>query len=131
MSEVIVVADDEPFVLSVVCSILRKAGFEVLPAASGEQALEIGRVYAKPIRLLLSDVVMPGLSGTSLADLFSEIHPETECMFMAGLPDTPEVCEKIIRRGREFLPKPFAAHTLVSRVHEVLLRRRPDVLALA
>src|SRR5262249_12833358 len=130
MSEVIVVADDEPFVLNVVSSILRKAGFEVLPAASAEQALAIARAYAKPIRLLLSDVIMPDLSGTSLADLFLKIHPETECMFMAGLPDTPEVCDKIIRLGREFLPKPFAAHTLVNRVQQVL-SRRPDALALA
>ncbi len=130
MRDVIVVADDEPFVLNVVTSILRRAGFEVLPAISGEQALEIARGYPKPIRLLLSDVIMPGLGGTSLADEFSEIHPETECLFMAGLPDTPEVCEKIIRRGREFLPKPFAANTLVNRVQE-LLQRRPNALATA
>lgn len=130
MGDVIVVADDEPFVLNVVTSILRRAGFEVLPASSGEQALELARGYPNPIRLLLSDVVMPGLGGPSLADEFSEIHPETECLFMAGLPDTPEVCEKIIRRGREFLPKPFAANTLVNRVQE-LLQRRPNALATA
>lgn len=118
--EVIVVVDDEPFVLNIVTCILRNAGFEVMPAGSPAAALEIARAHAKPIHLLLSDVVMPGLSGPELADLFTEIHRETECMFMAGLPDTPEVCDRIIRRGRAFLPKPFVPATLVSKVQEVL-----------
>jgi two-component system, cell cycle sensor histidine kinase and response regulator CckA len=117
---VIVVADDEPFVLNIVSCILRNAGFEVFPAASPREALEIARTYAAPIRLLLSDVIMPELSGPMLADEFTAIHPETECMFMAGLPDTPEVCERIIRRGRAFLPKPFVPSTLISKVQEVL-----------
>jgi two-component system cell cycle sensor histidine kinase/response regulator CckA len=120
MREVILVVDDEPFVLSIVTNILRNAGFEVMPAASAEEALTIGRGYARPIHLLLSDVVMPGLSGPALADRFSDLHPETDCMFMAGLPDTPEVCDRILRRGRAFLPKPFVAQTLVKKVHEVL-----------
>ena len=118
--EVILVVDDEPFVLNVVSSILRKGGFEVLMAASAERAMEIGRGFAGPIHLLIADVVMPGVSGPSLADQFSDIHPETECMFMAGLPDTPEVCDKVIRRGRAFLPKPFVPQTLLNKVCEVL-----------
>jgi DNA-binding NtrC family response regulator len=120
MREVILVVDDEPFVLNIVSNILRNAGFEVLSAASADEALEIGRGYGQPIHLLLSDVIMPGLSGPSLADRFTEMHAETECMFMAGLPDTPEVCDRILRRGRAFLPKPFVPQTLVKKVHEVL-----------
>lgn len=120
MGEVILVVDDEPFVLNVVSSILRTAGFEVLSASSAEEALAKGRAHARPIHLLLSDVIMPGLNGPALADLFTEIHPETECMFMAGLPDTPEVCDRIIQRGRPFLPKPFVPVTLLNKVREVL-----------
>jgi hypothetical protein len=68
-----------------------------------------------------------------LADRFTEIHPETECMFMAGLPDTPEVCDRIIRRGRAFLQKPFVPATLISKVQEVLTHSGSagDSLALA
>jgi DNA-binding NtrC family response regulator len=120
MREVILVVDDEPFVLNIVTNILRNAGFSVLSASSADEALEIARRNASPIHLLISDVVMPGLTGPALADRFSEIHPETECMFMAGLPDTPEVCDRILRRGRAFLPKPFVPQTLVKKVHEVL-----------
>src|SRR3954453_22118069 len=95
----ILVVDDEPFVLSIVCSILRTAGFRVLSAASPGEALELGRAHGEPIRLLLSDVILPEMSGPVMADMFTEIHPETECMFMAGLPDTAEVCERIISRN--------------------------------
>lgn len=120
MRQVILVVDDEPFVLNVVSSILRSAGFEVLSAGSADDALAMARANARPIQLLLSDVIMPGMSGPALADLFTAIHPETECMFMAGLSDTPEVCDRIIRRGRPFLPKPFVAGTLLTKVREVL-----------
>jgi two-component system, cell cycle sensor histidine kinase and response regulator CckA len=120
MSEVILVVDDEPFVLNIVCAILQHAGFTVLRAASPSEALEIGHRFDAPIQLLLSDVVMPGMSGPCLAESFAGLHPETDCMFMAGLPDTPEVCERILSRGRAFLPKPFVPRTLVNKVHEVL-----------
>jgi len=120
MRGVILVVDDEPFVLNIVSSILDNAGFTVLRASSPTQALDIGKEYSGPIRLLLSDVIMPGLSGPCLADLFTAIHPETECMFMAGLPDSPEICECILSRGRAFLPKPFFPRTLLNKVNEVL-----------
>jgi two-component system, cell cycle sensor histidine kinase and response regulator CckA len=122
MAAVILVVDDEPFVLKIVCSVLQNAGFTVLRAASANEALQVGIRHRAPIRLMLSDVIMPGLSGPALADRFSEIHPETECMFMAGLPDTPEVCERILNRGRAFLPKPFYPRALVEKVHQVLGR---------
>ena len=120
MREVILVVDDEPFVLNIVCSVLSHAGFEVLRAASGQEALAIGRSRTAPIRLMLSDVVMPGLSGPQLADAFKESHPETECIFMAGLPDTQEVFDRILSRGRAFLPKPFVPKTLLNKIYEVL-----------
>jgi two-component system, cell cycle sensor histidine kinase and response regulator CckA len=118
--DLILVVDDEPFVLNIVCCVLRNAGFEVLGAASPQQALAIGRAHDGPIRLLLSDVILPEMNGPALADEFTQIHPETECMFMAGLPDTPEVCDRIIRRNRAFLPKPIVPATLVNKVKQVL-----------
>jgi hypothetical protein len=72
------------------------------------------------------------MSGPELADIFTAIHPESECMFMAGLPDTPEVCDRIIRRNRAFLQKPFVPQTLVKKVQEVLSEPSTgDSLALA
>jgi len=120
MREVILVVDDEPFVLNIVCCVLENAGFTVLRAASVAEALALAGRHSEPIHLLLSDVVMPGLSGPSLADRFAQVHAETEFMFMAGLPDSPEVCDRILSRGRAFLPKPFVPRTLLQKVHEVL-----------
>jgi DNA-binding NtrC family response regulator len=131
MRDVILVVDDEPFVLNIVCAVLRNAGFTVLRAASPEEAIAIGLRHREPIRLMLSDVVMPGMSGPLLAESFVEIHPETECMFMAGLPDTPEVCDRILSRGRAFLPKPFFPQTLVRKVEEVLAGVQGDPMAAA
>src|SRR5437667_11741429 len=91
MRQTILAVDDEPFVLNIVCSVLRNAGFAVLRAASAAEALDVGAAYDGPIHLLVSDVIMPDLSGPSLAERFAELHPETECLFMAGLPDTPEI----------------------------------------
>jgi two-component system, cell cycle sensor histidine kinase and response regulator CckA len=121
-SEVILVVDDEPFVLKIVATILAGAGFLVLSAASPSEAFAIALRHPQPIHLMLSDVVMPGLRGPDLAEAIEELHPETVCLFMAGLPDTDEVSERILERGLAFLPKPFGARTLLAKVDEVLGR---------
>jgi two-component system cell cycle sensor histidine kinase/response regulator CckA len=118
--ETILVVDDEPLVLNIVSSVLCHAGFDVLCAANPHAALRIAADHQAPIHLLVCDVILPGLSGPSMAELFAELHPETVCLFIAGLPDNPEVLERILARGRAFLPKPFVPQTLLSKVREVL-----------
>jgi len=103
---------------------LERSGFGVLRAASGDEALQIGAGRNDPIDLLLADVVMPGLSGPSLAERFTRLHPETQWLFMAGLPDQPEVSERIASRGHAFLPKPFLPDALIRKVREVLAARQ-------
>jgi two-component system, cell cycle sensor histidine kinase and response regulator CckA len=120
MRETILVLDDEPFVLNAVCGILRHAGYEVLHAATPSEALRIGSQHCGPIHILLSDVILPQMSGPTLADRFGEIHPEALPVFMAGLPNHPEVIERILERGLAFLPKPFAADTLLRKIAEAL-----------
>lgn len=122
MPEIILVVDDEPVVLKIVSEILSIRGFEVLRAASAEEALDTARRRPGPIHLLVCDVVMPGLGGPDLAEAMQQLHPETECLFIAGLPDSPQIYERILTRGRAFLPKPFAARTLLAKVDEVLGR---------
>src|SRR5262252_2638694 len=123
----ILVVDDEPLVLGSVGNILRHAGYEVLQSASPNEALQLAMQHDGPIDLLLADVIMPGLSGPSLAERFAALHPETRCMFMAGLPDTPEIINRILRRGKPFLAKPFFPKALVAKVSEVL--EAPSVAA--
>lgn len=121
-SAVILVVDDEPVVLRIVQHILARAGYEVLAAASPEEAVSIGHGHPGPIRLMLSDVLMPGLTGPALADALASVHPEMQVLFMAGLPNSQEVCEQILGRGRPFLPKPFMARTLLEKVAELVSR---------
>lgn len=118
--EIVLVVDDEPIVLKIVCSILEHAGFLVLQASSAKEALRIGSVHPDFINLLLCDVVMPGQSGPTVADQFIVMHPETLCLFMAGYPDNTEVVDRVLARGHAFLAKPFVPKTLLSKVREVL-----------
>lgn len=119
-SESILVVDDEPLVLGAVSATLTHAGYHVMSAGSAEQALEAGRRYAARIDLMVCDVVIPGRSGPSLAEDFRAIHPETRVLFMAGLPDHPEVKDGVLGRGRAFLAKPFMPQDLLHRVRHIL-----------
>jgi two-component system, cell cycle sensor histidine kinase and response regulator CckA len=127
--DIILVVDDEPVVLKIVSTILANAGYQVLAALSAEEAIAAARQHSEPIRLMLSDVVMPGVGGPDLAEALQALHPEMAWLFMAGLPDTPEVSERILERGLPFLPKPFDVRTLLAKVDEVLGRRAVAVAA--
>jgi two-component system cell cycle sensor histidine kinase/response regulator CckA len=117
---VILVVDDEPFVLNTVCCILAHSGYQVLRAATPEEALRIGTGRNERIDLILCDVVLPGLSGSDLAERLVELHPEMLRLFMAGLPSHPEVADRILGRGLSFLAKPFVPDTLLRKVRETL-----------
>ncbi|HWB70184.1 MAG TPA: ATP-binding protein, partial [Solirubrobacterales bacterium] len=82
--EAILVVEDEPDVRRMAERILAKAGYAVTSTASAEEALEIGRRSDQPIDLLLTDVIMPGLLGTELAEGFKEARPEVGVLFMSG-----------------------------------------------
>jgi|SRR5579872_5615660 len=116
----ILVVDDERVVLSALAAILTHAGYAVLCAGSPAEALEIARRQGQTIDLMVCDVVMPAQNGPSLADDFRLIHPETRYLFIAGLPDHPEVRERILPENRAFLAKPFMPRDLLSKVRHVL-----------
>ncbi len=102
-----------------VSSILSRAGYPVLRAANPSEALDIAEVRREPIDLFLCDVVLPELSGPALAERLCLLHPEARCLFMAGLPDQPEIA-RAVARGQAFIAKPFVANDLVQKVREVL-----------
>ena len=116
----ILVVDDEPLVLRTVSLALQQAGFAVLRAASPCEALRLAVAHRSPIDLMVCDVLMPDMSGGRLADEFQLLHPETRYLFMAGLPDHPEVRDRILARGYPFLAKPFLPGQLVAKVRGVL-----------
>lgn len=122
--KVVLVVDDEPVVLNVVCNMLAQGGFEVLRAESPQAALRIAAEYQRPIHLLLADVILPGPCGPEVAGLFAERHPEAQWLFMAGLPDHPAVDLYIRARGLAFLAKPFVHRTLLEKVNQMLFPKQ-------
>jgi two-component system, cell cycle sensor histidine kinase and response regulator CckA len=119
-SETILIVEDEAAVRSVVGRILRRWGYTVLEAASGVEALEICGRHEDPIHLLLTDVIMPGMSGREVAERVGRLRPETQVIYMSGY--TAEVIDirAVQRDGGAFLQKPFSSDILLAKVRETL-----------
>jgi len=115
--ETILVVEDHPVVLEAVCEILERAGYRVLPFVSGAQAIQVERITRGPIHLLLSDVMMPDMSGLVVAELLKKRRPEMRVMLMSGYPDGEML---LLNHGWHFIEKPFVPYELVARVNEVL-----------
>jgi signal transduction histidine kinase len=116
--ETVVVAEDEEAVRSLVVEVLQGCGYRVLAAAGGRQALALCRRRRRgSIDLLLTDVVMPGMSGPELARQVARIHPEIRILYMSGYTD-----RAIARPGPDLqlIEKPFHPSALARRVREVL-----------
>jgi len=112
----ILVVEDTALVLTTVRMILEHANFTVLAAASADEAVELSG-HAKSIDLLLSDVMMPGISGPDLALKLKESRPEMRVILMSGYPDGAML---VLNYGWYFIQKPFVAVQLVAKINEVL-----------
>lgn len=122
-TEVIVLAEDSPAVRATARHILEKAGYTVLEAPNGRTALEIARKRSTRIHLLLTDVVMPEMSGRKLSEEFSSLRKESKVLFMSGYTDDAIVRHGVMSAGVDYLQKPFSGDALLRKVREVLDRR--------
>jgi two-component system cell cycle sensor histidine kinase/response regulator CckA len=113
----ILIVDDERAVRDLVATALRRAGFEVRTAGSAEEALDLEAVH--PVDLLVTDVILPKISGPELASRIRTRSPHTRVLFMSGYTGNALSGEDL-RDGNSFLPKPFGTTTLLQRVQEVL-----------
>jgi CheY-like chemotaxis protein len=120
----ILLVDDEDDLRSIVRDILGAAGYTVLEAGDGAGALRIARETPAPIDLLVTDVVMPQLSGRELAQHLAQMHPETKVLYMSGHTDDAILRHGVSESSAAFLPKPFGPEALLQTVSEVL-RGRP------
>jgi PAS domain S-box-containing protein len=121
-TETLLVVEDEDGVRDLVRDILEMAGYRVLDAGRPSIAERLCREYEGTIHLLLTDIVMPEMSGRELADRLSGVRPSMRVLFMSGYPE-PTVREgSSIDAEVELLPKPFERHGLLSRVRKVLDR---------
>jgi PAS domain S-box-containing protein len=122
--ERILLVEDESTVRNLLGSLLSELGYEVHSAANGEEALSLvaGRTEAEPWDLLLTDVVMPGLSGPALARRLRDLQPGLRVLFVSGHASQPEELSAMLGDRGTFLPKPFSPIDLARAVRELLDR---------
>ncbi len=118
--ETILVVEDEEGVRTLAAYILRERGYNVLESASPHDAVAISEARKEPIHLLLTDVVMPGMSGRRLAEHLTFSHRGMAVLYMSGYTDTAIVHHGVLEPGTPFLNKPFTPDALARKVREVL-----------
>jgi YesN/AraC family two-component response regulator len=99
---------------------LKSAGYTVLTAANGEEAMRVLEGYKEPVHLLMTDVVMPGMSGPKLAKEFDRTRTGMKVLYMSGYTDDIVVRHGVLEEGMPFLGKPFTVVELTRKVREVL-----------
>jgi PAS domain S-box-containing protein len=122
-TETILLVEDAAAVRDATRQILRRFGYTVIDAPNGTVALGEAH-FAAHIDLLLTDVVMPGMSGRELAELLGQIRPEIPVLFMSGYTDDAIVRHGLLRPSIAYLQKPFSPDALARKVREVLDRPR-------
>lgn len=116
----ILVAEDESLVRRLVVETLEGAGYRVLEARDGQEALTIAAGEPGAIRLLVTDVVMPLVGGPEAARSIQKARPEMKVLFISGYTDEGTVDQILAQAGTAFLQKPFAPKLLLARVGEIL-----------
>ncbi len=119
-TETVLVVEDKHEVRDLIVQVLSSCGYQVLTAANGPEALQIGDQHAGPIHLLLTDVVMPRMNGKELADQFRERRPQLRVLYMSGYADNAIVEHGALMPGAAFLSKPFTVEDLMQKVRAVL-----------
>ncbi|MFC1476040.1 PAS domain S-box protein [Candidatus Zixiibacteriota bacterium] len=125
--EIILVVEDEEGVRDMVCKTLRSLGYEVIAANDGVEALEKYEQLTGTVSLLLTDVVMPQMSGIDLAEKLIAQRPDLKVIFMSGYTNSDVVKESPVGKGSSFLEKPFALDHLCHTVRAVLDQPAPQL----
>ena len=120
--ETVLLVEDEPAVREMTQAALQRHGYTVLPAASGAEALRIARANHGAINVVLTDVVMPGMSGPQLVEQLREEHPRLAALFMSGYTSDAVLRHGIETGEADFLQKPFSTSALAAKLRQVLDR---------
>lgn len=119
-SERVLVVEDQEDVRKFAVEVLKARGYTVLASENGEAALELVMSHSKPIHLLLTDVILPGINGKDLADRLKAIRPDMEVLFTSGYTRDVIAQHCILEPGIAYLAKPFTPDGLASKVRELL-----------
>ena len=120
--ETVLLVDDTHLLQEIVCENLRELGYTVLVASRGDEALRLAGEHKDAIRLLLTDIMMPGMRGTELAVRITASHPEIRVVFMSGSGPEAIADPGVQTAGGAVLEKPFTQEQLARAVRDVLDR---------
>ncbi len=118
--ETILVVEDEESLRQYLIDVLQPRGYNIISAASGEDAIEINTGYKNDIHLLLTDVIMPGMNGKELADKILKERPDIKVVFMSGYTDDTIAHHGVLDEGINFLQKPVKSGVLEQKIRQVL-----------
>ena len=119
-TETILLVEDDPQLRQLTSSVLTHCGYNVLVAATPEEGLEVCRERKRDVKLLVTDVVMPGMNGRQLANEIQRLRPGMRVLFISGYTNNAIVHYGVLDPGLWFLAKPFSLSALVAKVREVL-----------
>ena len=119
-TETILIVEDEQTVLEVASRSLEKLGYKILMANNGQEALKIVQNYSERIHLILTDVVMPKISGYKLIQKVKKIRSDFKVLFMSGYPDRTITTNGFLKSGLAFIQKPFTPKGIAKKVRDVL-----------
>jgi PAS domain S-box-containing protein len=118
--ETILVVEDEEDVRRLTVRILQRQGYKVLEASGGNEALVLSKERKEPIHMVLTDVVMPGISGPQLTDQLINLHPKMKVLYMSGYTDNAVFHHGVLEKGVNYIQKPFTIDGLMKKMREVL-----------
>ena len=118
--ETILLAEDEPSLRRLIARVLRNQGYNVLEAADGNEALALAQANGVKIHLLITDVIMPGLSSKMLAEWLKQVNPGVRVLFISGYINNNAVRDAMSKPGTFFLQKPFNPTDLSKKVREAI-----------
>ena len=118
--ETVLVVEDEGMLRELACEFLQGGGYTVLEAGNGAEAIEISKRHQGPIHLLMTDAVMPGMSGRELAQRLHGDRPDMKVLYVSGYTDDAVFRNGLLEPGTAFLQKPFTRDALTQKVRAVL-----------
>lgn len=118
-AKTVLLVEDTIQVRQMVRLFLQRAGYTVLEASNGFEALQVAKQSKQPIHMLLTDVIMPEMNGPDLAARLAEDRKNLKVLYMSGYSNHPVVQESVLKSGASFIAKPFAPEALLQKVREV------------